>query len=135
MKRVLWRIDILAKGIYVLLELNADEDSKAHHECPNSIDDARGFNCSTTIDSKQILEPYVKVETPSENEVMQHSSYVKVETSSENEVKQHGSYVKVVTPSENEVMQHKGLKRLDDTNEGSNSYVHVTPRENRSEVK
>ncbi|KAK4706358.1 hypothetical protein R3W88_034087 [Solanum pinnatisectum] len=87
--------------------VRADEDSKAHHECPNSIDDIRGFNCSTIIDSKPILEPtssYVKVETPSENEVMQHSSYVKVET-----------------PSENEVMQNRDLKRLDDMNEGSNS--------------
>ncbi|KAH0638949.1 hypothetical protein KY285_035535 [Solanum tuberosum] len=96
-------------------KLNADEDSKAHHECPNSIDDIRGFNCSTTIDSMPILEPYVKVETPSENEVMQHSSYVKVETSSENEVKQHG------------------LKRLDDTNEGSNSLCIL--HQQKTEVK
>ncbi|MCE3051113.1 hypothetical protein HAX54_048924 [Datura stramonium] len=91
--------------------LNADS---VVMEVDDSIDDIKGFNCSSTIGPETILEPtsfYVKVETPSENKFVQHRDLERVDDTNEGSKNLHMLQQENTEVKSNDSMFHKDVLR------------------------
>ncbi|XP_059305313.1 uncharacterized protein LOC132056920 isoform X2 [Lycium ferocissimum] len=98
-------------------ERNLCSVSRANEvECPvnDSMDDIKGFNCSSRIDPEPILEPTsscVEVETPSENEFVQHRDLERLDHVNKGSNNFHILHQEDTEVKSNDSMFHKDVLR------------------------